>query len=276
MPKKRQHAAAAAADKKKKEKQGPVAVRKVPSLFVLDHLHHSFSRPRPFIFPPPHCLLPPRRLQTLTLGRVLCLRRGGHQLGLHAAGAFLRAPSPGRLPKPPPQWLVRMASGSSASSASHLGPPGLRRSASVQRELQGNMLHLILSQRFPDLAGKLTGMLLELGADEVAEVLADAKLREEALQEALRLLREAGDERALQLDQQDVAIRPPPGRLTVDVSVAQAARAAAENGGGTTGLTPDCSLMRMSPRVSSLYSTRAILGQSGVAPPAGGTESGCL
>ena len=43
----------------------------------------------------------------------------------------------------------------------------------------------------------LTGMLLELGAEEVASVLADDSVREEAVQHCLKLLVDAGDDRAV-------------------------------------------------------------------------------
>ena len=70
---------------------------------------------------------------------------------------------------------------------------------------QGNLLYLTLSPRFPDLAGKLVGMLLELGAEEVKEVLANEVKREELVQEALQLLRDAGDARALAVDARPAA-----------------------------------------------------------------------
>ena len=93
-------------------------------------------------------------------------------------------------------------------------------------------------------------MLLELGADEVGEILGSDSLREEAVREALQVLSDAGDERAAR------ALKAPPAKkpmkLTVDIGAANEAQRAAEGGHGSTGLTPAlaCSgLMRMSPRV---------------------------
>ena len=129
--------------------------------------------------------------------------------------------------------------------------PVLRRQESVVQELQGNLLYLTLSPQYPDLAGKITGMLLELGADEVKDILGSALKRDQAVQEALGVLREAGDERALAMGK----VRPPlpavpPGLgLSVDIGAAHDAMAAAEV---ATGLTPGLGgLMRMSPRISS-------------------------
>jgi hypothetical protein len=120
--------------------------------------------------------------------------------------------------------------------------PVLRREASVVAELQGNLLYLTLSPRFPDLAGKITGMLLELGADDVKEILGDEKRREEAVQEALMVLREAGDERALR------AAQPAPAALSVDVGAAHEAQAVAERTGTSSGLTPAVAgLLRSTP-----------------------------
>lgn len=91
--------------------------------------------------------------------------RGRHQLGLHAAGGFLtKAPSPNKLPPPPPHWreaqafprcAFRHARSDGLETSLVAAPPALQRSASVVRELQGNLLHLTLTGRFPELAGKV-------------------------------------------------------------------------------------------------------------------------
>ena len=118
----------------------------------------------------------------------------------------------------------------------------------MPRSHQGNLLYLTLSPRFPDLAGKLTGMLLELGADDMKEILGSEGRREAAVQEALEVLREAGDERAVRALKQPAAQPQAPPGLMVDIGAAHAAQAA----DGSTGLTPSVTgLMRMSPRISS-------------------------
>ena len=98
-------------------------------------------------------------------------------------------------------------------------------------------------------------MLLELGADDMKEILGSETRREAAVQEALEVLREAGDERAVRALAQPAAPPQAPqasagqAPLMVDIGAAQAAQAVAD---GTTGLTPSVTgLMRMSPRVSS-------------------------
>ena len=152
---------------------------------------------------------------------------------------------------------------------------GLERGTVVRRELQGNVLLLMLKPRFPadnysDLAGKTTGMLLEgLDAAEMGQVLTDETLRNDYVRESLGLLVEAGDERAVRALAEPVpAPAPAPAAwrgagLTVDIGAALET-AAADSAGSTsaTGLTPAFggSWMRMSPRVSSnKYQTTNIL-----------------
>ena len=212
--------------------------------------------------------------------------RGTREPTLHAAGAFLRAPSPSKLPLPgkllrPPSGaasevraLVRMASREqpSSSASSSIVPiqrtaSGLQREQKVVRELHGNMLYLTMADRYPELAGKLTGMLLEgLDASELADVIASEATREATIAEALQVLREAGDERAVYvapLPAEPTRVGPP-APLTVDVALAQAAKEEVEDGKGRSGLTPAfaTSMLRMSPRVSAgnPYQTAAILG----------------
>jgi hypothetical protein len=121
---------------------------------------------------------------------------------------------------------------------------------------------------YGDLTGKLVGMLLECGVDEVANIVASAEVRKEAVREALIVLRDAGDERAarhLKAPPPPAQAQPmlPPGlgfKLTVDVSAAQEAQAAAEGGANSTGLTPGLQgsmLMRVSPRYTSAYGSKA-------------------
>ena len=129
-----------------------------------------------------------------------------------------------------------------------------------------------LQPHFGELSGKLVGMLLELGADDVSEILSSAEVREEAIKEALFVLRDAGDERAGRALNAAPVLKPlqaplPPGLgiggLTVDIGAAQDAQAAAEGGTGSSGLTPAMQggmLMRISPRVSTNpYSSSNIL-----------------
>lgn len=120
----------------------------------------------------------------------------------------------------------------------------LQNSGAVQRQLQGNLLHSLIVPEYPELADKITGMLLELDSEEVGELLAHRSLREEKIDEAIEVLREAGDARV-----------PPRGataakgsrrpQLDVDVSAAVQAMPA------SSGVTPSLAVMRMSPRVSS-------------------------
>ena len=237
-------AAAAAADKSKPEKKskqkkpdvtapGPVPIRKIPSM------------------------------------------NRKHEIGLYAAGSFQRAPSPKKLPPPPMRWLkqpapppppMRRQSSEAAAEATTLlmPPPPMRRQSSVQLELQGNLLYLTLAPVYPELAGKLTGMLLELGNAEVAQILGDQKCREDKVAEALAVLRDAGDERALNLAAAVPAAPVFGAPLSVDIGAAMAAKEAAE--GASSGLTPALhGLMRMSPRVSNnQFSSVALLKGAGM------------
>jgi hypothetical protein len=136
----------------------------------------------------------------------------------------------------------------------------------VRRQLQGNLLYLTLSARFPaelysDLAGKITGMLLEgLDAGEVADALSDKATRDGYVDEALALLQESGDERAVRA--LAAAAPPLPRRPMLQVDVRAAHEAQASETGASSGLTPGLGGLglRMSPRVSTnKYQTSNIL-----------------
>jgi hypothetical protein len=43
----------------------------------------------------------------------------------------------------------------------------MRKAEEADKDTQGRILHLFVAQEYPKLAGKLTGMLLELSADKV-------------------------------------------------------------------------------------------------------------
>ena len=105
------------------------------------------------------------------------------------------------------------------------------------RQLQGNLLHTLIAPTLPELAGKITGMLLEgLTVEEVGAVLSDARVREERVAEALASARRRRRARA---------------RAPLRVNVAAAVGAA----------VAESPRLRMSPRAStSGYSTAQILG----------------
>ena len=111
------------------------------------------------------------------------------------------------------------------------------------KQLQGNLLFCLVEPVYPELAGKITGMLLELSEEEVAELIASESKRAAAMQDAIEVLREAGDERAMTLVKSDAQ-----QTLVVDVALAT-------NMAG----------MRMSPRCGSMYSSRKLLASAGVA-----------
>ena len=169
--------------------------------------------------------------------------RGGNSLPLHAASYQRAAPSPSALPAPPMRWTAGPAGGPLPTLARSTQPSEdapaqqLQRSDFVVRQLQGNLLHTLIAPSLPELAGKVTGMLLEgLNVDEVGAVLSDARVREERVAEALAVLRAAGDVRA---------------RAPLRVNVAAAVGAA----------VAESPRLRMSPRASSSgYSTAQILG----------------
>lgn len=205
--------------------------------------------------------------------------RGKNTLALHAAGSFMRAPSPGKLPMPPPRWaqqreVVRPPATSypPASTTSAIVPTAeLQNNAHTVAQLHGNLLMLALAPRFPaerygDLAGKIVGMLLEgLEPQEVGALVCNESDRNEYVREALEVLRDADDERASRAIADESRRPTATAPLQVDVGAAQLA--ARTDDLRTTGLTPALAasgLMRMSPRVSgSKYSTATILGGAG-------------
>jgi len=104
----------------------------------------------------------------------------------------------------------------------------------------------MLEPRWPQLAGKMTGMLLELDAEERDELFRLPEARERRIAEALAVLREAGDPRLVE-HERVTACAP----LTVSVSAA-----AIDSFAGS---------MRMSPRLSSNpYATKSLI----LSPPA--------
>mmetsp|Transcript_16811 Transcript_16811/g.35462 ORF Transcript_16811/g.35462 Transcript_16811/m.35462 type:complete len:213 (+) Transcript_16811:149-787(+) len=175
---------------------------------------------------------PPKKLPSL---------RGTHVLPLHAAGAFTKAPSPRSLPRPPTRW-TSSSTGTDVPGVHvrHASPPiALQNSDMVVKQLQGNLLYTLIAPEYPQLAGKITGMLLELSAQEVADILGDSAARRRLIDEALEVLREAGDPRV----DHTKATSPEKGPtgLTIDID----ATAALERSFECT------SSMRISPRVSS-------------------------
>ena len=198
--------------------------------------------------------------------------RGKHELGLHAAGAFqTSAPSPSLLPAPPSRWKQQSQQQSQQqeagpASSSAPAPPAPARSASALKDLQGNLLYACISPAYPELAGKLVGMLLELEADEVAVLLADSTRRDASVREALDVLVEAGDPRALAAARAAPEGAPPQRRaLTVEVAppvrppVVRRGSSASSQSTGLTPSLPEGLSLRMSPR-PSMYGTRTLLG----------------
>ena len=59
-------------------------------------------------------------------------------------------------------------------------------------QLQGNLLFSLLEPRWPALAGKITGMLLECTAEEREELMRVPEMRERRIEEALAVLRATG------------------------------------------------------------------------------------
>lgn len=74
--------------------------------------------------------------------------------------------------------------------------PALHSTLPPPAQLQGNLLFSLLEPRWPQLAGKITGMLLELDPDERDELFRLPDVRERRIEEAIGVLREAGDARA--------------------------------------------------------------------------------
>lgn len=72
-------------------------------------------------------------------------------------------------------------------------PGGLQNSLSCMQQLQGNLLHTLIAPNYPNLAGKITGMLLELSPEEIASILADEGTRVSMIADAIAVLRAAGE-----------------------------------------------------------------------------------
>jgi len=162
----------------------------------------------------------------------MAVEKPSNPLGLHGAAAFQRAaPSPGQLPPPPPRWVKSsslLASSAPRSSdintdvdnsrdGDELGQQadsGNSSADATQSEtalgyLQGTLLHAKISPLLPELAGKITGMILELDADEIAESLGDTRKLQSLVDEALAVLKQSGDPRALCIACGPALLSPP-------------------------------------------------------------------
>ena len=98
----------------------------------------------------------------------------------------------------------------------------------------------MLEPRWPLLAGKITGMLLELEADERDELFRLPHAREQRIEEAIAVLREAGDARLM--EQESVTALAPLRVHVVNPNAKQAGAAALDAFAGP---------MRVSPRLSA-------------------------
>uniref|UniRef100_A0A7S0HRS1 PABC domain-containing protein n=1 Tax=Phaeocystis antarctica TaxID=33657 RepID=A0A7S0HRS1_9EUKA len=167
----------------------------------------------------------------------------------------IHAPSPSCLPKPPSSWTRPAAPAlhPAAQLTAPVTPPiTLQRSDVVQKQLQGNLLFSMLEPRWPQLAGKITGMLLELDAEERDELFRLPEARERRIEEALAVLREAGDPRLVE-HERVTACAPLTASNGLTVSVSAAA------------IDSFAGSMRMSPRLSSNpYATKSLI----LSPPA--------
>ena len=112
----------------------------------------------------------------------------------------------------------------------------------------------MLEPRWPLLAGKITGMLLELEADERDELFRLPHAREQRIEEAIAVLREAGDARLM--EQESVTALAPLRVHVVNPNAKQAGAAALDAFAGP---------MRVSPRLSANpYATKSLI----LSPPA--------
>jgi len=142
---------------------------------------------------------------------------------------------------------------STAPSASSYASPALQ-------HLHGTMLHARIARFLPNLATKITGMLIELEPAEVSAILVDLRRFGEYVDDALDVLRAARDVRALDvpmgsgMEAVDGVARP-----TLAVTVPDAAELLPQS---DSGLTPELAAigLRMSPRYSlNPYSSTNLL-----------------
>ncbi|KDN52520.1 polyadenylate binding protein [Tilletiaria anomala UBC 951] len=119
-----------------------------------------------------------------------------------AAGAGARPPMPGQLPRPggpgarPAGRAAGAASGAAGASAPATGPAVLNPAALAsagpeeQKQILGEAIYPQIQATQGDLAGKLTGMILELPVSELLHLLEDKAALDSKVDEALHVLRE--------------------------------------------------------------------------------------
>merc|ERR550537_1646390 len=82
----------------------------------------------------------------------------------------------------PQQQAMPMPQGKITPAALAAAPPGM------QKQLLGEKLHAQISRQYPDLAGKITGMMLEMDNAELIGLLDNAPALQSKVDEARRVL----------------------------------------------------------------------------------------
>merc|ERR1719323_379625 len=91
-------------------------------------------------------------------------------------------PMPGQQPQPQPQPQAQMPGAPLNASALAAAPPG------VQKQMLGEKLFPAISKYQPELAGKITGMMLEMDNSELLILLESENQLRTKVEEAMRVL----------------------------------------------------------------------------------------
>lgn len=228
-----------------------VPMPKVPASVAAPHGAAAFlnSRPSPGSLPAPPAKFFQPRIKLPSLER-------------HESTGAREAPS-NRESSPEPDLVGPDPQGSASSSSSFLSASSSYRSPAL-RHLHGTLLHARLAVNLPQLASKITGMLLELEPAEVSSLLEDPQRLGEYVDDALDVLRAAADTRALEVPMgygADAVAPSPHPAVALSVAVPNADDFQLTN----SSLTPVLAAvgLRVSPRYSSNpYSTSNFLAAS--------------
>merc|ERR1719253_1525267 len=104
------------------------------------------------------------------------------QMGKGMPGMGMRPQMMQQRPQMPRPQGMPGADGQISAAQLAATPPGM------QKQIIGEKIHGVISRQYPDLAGKITGMMLEMDNAELLHLLEDQKALDLKVDEARRVL----------------------------------------------------------------------------------------
>merc|ERR1719295_915154 len=118
-------------------------------------------------------------------------------MGMNPMMGMMGKGGPGGMPMMPPQQMMRPPAGATPQQQAPASGGGLNAAQlaaappSVQKQMIGEKLYPAISKMQPELAGKITGMMLEMDNSELLILLESEQQLKMKVDEALRVLSQA-------------------------------------------------------------------------------------